>query len=148
MALAVVVYPTLSSDDLAWIQSVRRRHDRLYFDLIRPHITLVFPTEEVGESTLRDHARLYAGCLANELRLDLPFVPHLGIAKAPEPETCKQIVDELNGRRIEIHCRADAIDLIGDDGRRVWTIDRMALRGRRAADRGVVAPPLTATRPT
>lgn len=31
MALAVVNYPTLSEDDFAWIQSVRREHDPLFF---------------------------------------------------------------------------------------------------------------------
>ena len=34
MALAVVNYPILPETDLAWIQSVRRAHDPLYFDVI------------------------------------------------------------------------------------------------------------------
>jgi len=55
MALAVVNYPTLSDDDFAWTQSVRREHDPLYVDVIDPHFTLVFPTDTVSEATLIDH---------------------------------------------------------------------------------------------
>lgn len=57
MALAVVNYPTLSSTDFDWIQSVREEHDRLYYDVVDPHISLVFPTDGVEASTLIEHVR-------------------------------------------------------------------------------------------
>lgn len=140
MALAVVNYPTLSDDDFAWIQSVRRAHDSLYVDIIDPHLPFVFPTDAVSEATLIDHVqgharttapfevvfrcallgdpdfqnhahaflipdegfsdvvrlhdRLYTGPLADELQLDLPFLPHVGIANTPTPEACQVIVDD------------------------------------------------------
>ena len=173
MALVVVNYPTLSDEDLAWIQAIRKAHDPLYFDVIGPHLALVFPTEAVSEETLiahvrrqvasvapfevvfrcailgdpdfEDHAhaflvpdegfsdivklhdRLYVGPLRSELRLDLPFVPHVGIANTPEPEACKAIIDAINAEDFEIRGRVEALDVIGYDGARVWTIETIGL---------------------
>jgi hypothetical protein len=122
MALAIVNYPTLSDDDFEWIQSVRRKHDELYFDVIDPHFPFVFPTDDISESTLIDHARLYTGPQADELRLDLPLLLHVGIANAPIPEACKTIVDDLNAEKFEVRGRVTTV--IGDDGETVWTIER------------------------
>lgn len=175
MALAVVNYPTLSDDDFAWIQSVRREHDPLFFEVIDPHFTLVFPTEAVLEPTLIDHVRqqldsatsfevvfrcailgdpdfldhahaflvpdegfsdvvrlhdgLYSGPLAGELRLDLPFIPHVALANTPTPEACKAIVDRLNSEDFEIRGWVEALDVIGYDGERVWPIVQSTLPG-------------------
>ena len=41
--LAVASYPQISSEDQQWIQTYRKDHD-IYFDLIPPHFSLVFPT--------------------------------------------------------------------------------------------------------
>lgn len=45
MALAVVNYPALEKKDLDWIQEVREGHDALFFEVIAPHIPIVFPTD-------------------------------------------------------------------------------------------------------
>jgi hypothetical protein len=98
--LAVVNYPTHPDDDFAWIQSVRREHDRLY-----------------------------TGPLADELWLDLPFLPHVGIANAPTPGACKAIVDDLNAHRFEIPGRVETVSVVGYDGETVWTIVQVRLSG-------------------
>jgi hypothetical protein len=173
MSLAIVNYPTLSPDDYSWIQSVRAEHDRLYYHVIEPHISLVFPTDMIVESVLLDHARrhaaahpafeavfrcavlgdldfqdhahaflvpdegfskivhlhdkLYTGPLAPELRLDLPFLPHIGIANTPTPKACKSVVDRLNAMQFVIRARIESFHVIGFDGKQVWTIDRFPL---------------------
>lgn len=73
------------------------------------------------------HDRLYTGPLADELRLDLPFLPHVGIANAPTPEACKVIVDDLNAEQFEIRGRVETVSVIGYDGETVWTIERARL---------------------
>lgn len=45
MALVVVAYPTLSESDFQRIQNFRIKFDLLYYNLIHPHFTLVFPTQ-------------------------------------------------------------------------------------------------------
>jgi 2'-5' RNA ligase len=173
MAIAVVNYPTFSQEDYDWIQSVRRRNDPLYFDIVDPHLTLVFPTEGISEGELIDHVRrhaktfsafkvvfrcailgdpsfqehahaflvpdegfsgvvrlhdlLYTGPLRSELRLDIPFVPHVGIANTPTAAACKFIIDELNAQAFEIRARVETLDVIGYDGKRVWNIERLHL---------------------
>lgn len=173
MALAVVNYPTLSNEDYEWIQSVRKRHDRLYYNVVDPHISLVFPIEDIDQSTLVEHVRectrskspfevvfrcailgdpdfeghahafvvpdegfsdgvrlhnrLYTGPLAEFLRLDLPFLPHLGVANTPEPTDCKAIVDQLNDQRFEIRGQVETLDVIEYDGETVHSIREISV---------------------
>jgi hypothetical protein len=173
MALAVLNYPTLSDDDFDWIQSVRRGHDRLYYDVVDPYMSFVFPLDGVEPSTLighvreqaesaspfevvfrcailgdpdfEDHAhaflvpdegfsdsvrlhdRLYTGPLADFLRLDLPFLPHIGIANTPQPEECKEIVDRLNAENVEIRGRVEGLDVVKYEGDSVQTIEHVLL---------------------
>lgn len=83
--------------------------------------------DEGFSDIVRLHDRLYTGPLAEELRLDLPFLPHLGIANAPNPEECKGIVDQLNSENFEIRGRVESLDVIGFDGKRVWTIEQLKM---------------------
>ena len=175
MAFCAVNYPTISSEDYEWIQNIRREHDLLFFDVVEPHFTLVFPTDIIEKSTLiahiakiaaqispfeavlrcatlgdpnfMDHAHaflipdegfsdvvrlhdaLYTGPLQSELRLDLPFVPHIGIASIPHVDECKEIVDCLNAEGFEIRARVERLDVIGYDGKKTWTIEECALDG-------------------
>ncbi len=173
MALAVVNYPTLSEKDLQWIQSVREKYDKLFYELVNPHFTLVFPTENisfeslskhiqnvagkfepfefvircatVGDPDFIDHAHLflipdegfskivklhdafYRGPLEPELQLDLPFVPHIGIASLPKPEACKKLADELNAQNFEIRGKVETLDIIRYDGVTTETVRQIQL---------------------
>ena len=44
MALLVLAYPEMSAADYGRIQAFRQRHDGLYYHVVEPHVTLVFPT--------------------------------------------------------------------------------------------------------
>ena len=173
MALVVVNYPTLAEEDFGWIQTIREVHDRLYYHVVDPHFTLVFPTDGLtsdnllshvqehadsfepfefvlrcvilGDADFEGHAhaflvpdegfsnivklhdRLYTGPLRGEQRLDLPFIPHIGIANAPKLESCKETVDTLNAKGFEIRGRVESVNVIGYDGRKVWDIERVKL---------------------
>lgn len=173
MALAVVNYPALSESDYRWIQSIRKEYDRLFYDVVDPHFTLVFPTENIDPDTLSSHVKsvsegfepfnfivrcatvgdpefmghahvflipdegfsevvklhdaFYRGVLESELRLDLPFVPHIGIASDPSPEACKVLVDRLNRKDFEISGKVETLDIIEYDGESTKTIERIEL---------------------
>lgn len=92
-----------------------------------------FLTPDEGFSEIvRLHDRLYTGPLASELRLDLPFMPHVGIAGVADPHECKRIVDEINEDRFAIRSRVKRLDVIGYDGQKVWTVEKVPLAEPRA----------------
>ena len=172
-ALLVLSYPNISRADFEWIQAIRKKHDELYFNVVDPHFTLVFPVFDVDQETsvahvkeqskhiasfdfvircavlsndlftgythvflapdegyskiVKLHDRLYTGLLKKNLRLDIPFIPHIGIANAVDPNVCKQLVDELNAQNFEIKGKVDALDLIWYENDQVGTIERIAL---------------------
>ncbi|MDR8394439.1 2'-5' RNA ligase family protein [Aliifodinibius sp. S!AR15-10] len=173
MALAVVNYPTLSESDFQWIQDIRKEHDNLFYGVVEPHFTLVFPTENIGLGSFTSHVKnvaskfnsfqfisrcvtvgdpdfwdhahvfmipdegfsevvklhdaFYTGILESELRLDLPFVPHIGVASDPSPEKCKNIVDQVNQQDFEVKGIVEKLDIIEFDGESTKTIEQIVL---------------------
>jgi 2'-5' RNA ligase len=172
-SLLVINYPTISAEDFDWIQQIREQHDPLYWSVVAPHFTVVFPVfnlEEkafihhvaqvakeieafdfvlrcavLGDDAFSDfthvflvpdegyskivklHDRLYTGILANELRLDIPFVPHIGIANSLNAQACKDLVDDLNARAFEIKGRVEKLDIIWYENDEVITINQVSL---------------------
>ena len=168
-SLLVVNYPTISKDDLAWIQNIRQEYDELNFRAIDPHFTLVFPLIDIDRATLISHIqqsikdvqafeftlrcailsndafsdythvflvpdegyskivklhdRLYTAVLVDRLRLDIPFIPHIGIANSLNAQSCKELVDRLNSQQFEISGRIERLDLIWSEGDLVETIE-------------------------
>jgi 2'-5' RNA ligase len=90
--------------------------------------THVFLVPDEGYSRIvKLHDRLYTGVIANELRLDIPFIPHIGIANSLDPYHCKRLVDRLNGQHFEIRGRIDRLDVISSQGDLVETVELIDL---------------------
>jgi len=49
MSYLVLAYPEISSSDYQFIQDYRKINDPKYFNLVEPHITLVFSTSNLSE---------------------------------------------------------------------------------------------------
>lgn len=49
MALLVLAFPKIDEKDFKWIQTHREIFDLLYFHVVDPHFTIVFPTSGVTE---------------------------------------------------------------------------------------------------
>ncbi|MHC5848688.1 2'-5' RNA ligase family protein [Nostoc sp.] len=65
--------------------------------------------------------------LTKELRQDIPFIPHIGIANSRNPQECKRVVDELNAQSFEITGRVEKLDVIWYENNRVGTIEKITL---------------------
>jgi 2'-5' RNA ligase len=76
---------------------------------------------------LKLHDAFYRSLLEPELRLDLPFVPHIGIASLPKSEACKKLADELNAQNFEIHGKVETVDIIRYDGVLTETVRQIGL---------------------
>lgn len=64
------------------------------------HVFLV--PDEGFSRFIRVHDQLYSGRLKENLRLDIDFIPHLGIAKSLDKYLCKETVDHWNSESFEI----------------------------------------------
>ena len=53
MAFLVVAYPEISKTDFEEIQNFRSQHDALYYHLVQPHFTIVFPIDNIPENVFR-----------------------------------------------------------------------------------------------
>jgi hypothetical protein len=177
MALLVLAYPRITQRDYKWIQAVRAESDEMYYEVVDPHFTIVFPVEGVDDDRFIEHVQrraagfssfdfvlrcavlandafkecthvflvpdeghsdivklhdvLYTGPLAAELRLDIPFVPHVGIGNSADPQACKRLADELNRQDFEIAGTVDRLDVVRYETDTVETLVRVVLDGAR-----------------
>ncbi|MBN2348797.1 MAG: 2'-5' RNA ligase family protein [Bacteroidales bacterium] len=64
------------------------------------HVNLI---PDLGFSSfIKLHNKLYKGNLAEYLRLNVCFIPHIGIGNTKDPLECKEQVDKLNEKDIRI----------------------------------------------
>jgi len=97
-------------------------------DLVSEY-TYVFLIPDDGFSDIvRLHDRLYTGLLASQLRLDIPFLPHIGIGNAINPQACKSLADDLNRSKFSITGTIDTLDILSFDGKEIKTIERSQLK--------------------
>jgi 2'-5' RNA ligase superfamily len=90
--------------------------------------THVFLVPDEGYSKIvKLHDRLYTAVLADQLRLDLSFIPHIGIANSLNARICKELVDRLNSQQLEISGRIEQLDIIWSEGDLVETIESIQL---------------------
>jgi 2'-5' RNA ligase len=69
MGLLVISYPEIARKDWEWIQSFRQKHDSNY-ELVSPHISLVFEVSDIEPDEFISHAQLICGnCPAIDFRL-------------------------------------------------------------------------------
>jgi len=88
----------------------------------------VFLVPDEGFSRIaRLHDKLYVGILASQLRLDLPYVPHIGIATNTDRSACKLLADRLNRTGFEIDGLFQALTICEYNGAKVTDLQRIPL---------------------
>ncbi len=158
MALGVLAYPEWDPKDFTRIQTFRKDHDPLYFEVVKPHFAFVFPIEGIGQEAflaevqkqsldfgpidfeircatinkdailpyyhlllvpekgyskvVRLHDRLYNGLFRPYLRLDIDFIPHVGIANSTDAEYVKRWVDSWNRDEFCFRGRMESLTII------------------------------------
>jgi len=89
------------------------------------HVFLI-PEEGAG-SFVRLHDRLYAGKLLPQRRLDIDYIPHVGVGNSRDRAECLRLVEQWNERPFEIRGSVSALDIVTYENNSVTTIDRVAL---------------------
>lgn len=78
----------------------------------------VFLVPDKGNSDISLlHDQIYKGKLNKFHRLDIPFIPHIGIATIPDAQKVKELCDELNSSSISISGSIDSITICEYDGK-------------------------------
>lgn len=57
MAYLALAYPDIGQSDYDWIQRIRKKHDKRYFDVVEPHFTLVFSSDKLSLEDLTQHVK-------------------------------------------------------------------------------------------
>ncbi len=77
----------------------------------------VFLVPDEGYSDLsRLHDHLYRGVLAEHLRLDAPFIPHITIGACSDRGLAKCLCDDLNDRGMEVGGLVNTLTVAAVDG--------------------------------
>jgi hypothetical protein len=88
----------------------------------------VFLVPDEGYSEIvKLHDRLYVGPLSHHLRLDLPFIPHIGVKTSKDRFACKQLADDLNSRGFALPGSLNTLTLCSFDGHRISNIEAFPL---------------------
>lgn len=165
MSFVVIAYPKISPEDFEWIQNIRRDNDPMMYDVVKPHVTFIFPTSKLGANKLEMHVKnnlgktksfsvrfdstkvveddsktythtflipstgfdeitvlhdiLYVGEMASELRLDIPYIPHMGIGTSPNVDKMNQLATDLRGQDRAIEGVIDELVVCEYDGKKV-----------------------------
>lgn len=174
MSMVVLAYPKFSDSDFKWVQSHRETYDKLYYNIVKPHFAIVFPTFNLSENIFIDeilnkcvdevtikfilrsavinkdsfidtyhellvpdeghssiiklHDKLYSEKLFPELRLDIDFIPHIGIGNSKDPINCKHNVDRINKSNIEISGIIEILDIARYENNKIETLEKIKLK--------------------
>lgn len=76
------------------------------------------------------HDRLYRGVLEQQLRLDIPYVPHITVATLSERHAAKRLCDELNEQGLQIAGSVEAITVAALQGGKIVDLAAFPLAPR------------------
>lgn len=84
--------------------------------------------DEGFSNVVKLHDRLYSGSLADHLRHDIDFIPHISIGDSENVSDSRQRVDELNYQSLEVKARISTVDIIEFKDGAVTTIRKVQLK--------------------
>jgi len=73
--------------------------------------TLLVPDDGFS-NIVKLHDKLYEGILLEERRLDIDYIPHIGIGTSKDIYDCKRMANELNDLQLEICGSIDKLTIV------------------------------------
>ncbi len=134
-----IVFPVFNTDINTFIphvSSVAKKFNEFYFvlrcaqivkDFFSDYTDVFLIPEEGYRIFVKLHDALYTGPLEKDLRLDIPFIPHIGIANNLDPLKCKSLADELNAKNLEIVGAISKLDIVSFENNMVTPITKIKL---------------------
>ena len=174
MSYVVIAYPDISQKDFNWIQEIRQKNDPVMYEVVKPHVTFVFPTNKLDENSLVEHIRtkitgvkpidvkfvsskvveddsktyfhtflipsegfneitklhdiLYTGILKSELRLDIPFIPHLGIGTNKDKQPMEALSKDIDSINLSIKGTLSYLTIAKYENNKVYDLIKVQLK--------------------
>jgi len=88
--------------------------------------TFLIPSEGFDQIN-KLHELLYEGDMSSELRLDIPFIPHIGIGTSDNEQDMITLTDQINEKAISIKGFLDTLTLIQFDGNKIQDLNTIIL---------------------
>jgi 2'-5' RNA ligase len=134
-----IVFPVINKTEYEFIQTVENCAsgiNKIEFEIKKAALHadpltgkfLQFLVPEKGYSEIVNiHDKIYAGELKNNLRTDLPFIPHITIGNHDERSSCSLAVEQINSLNLKISGAIDALTIIDFDKDRITPIKTILL---------------------
>ena len=103
------------------------RYALVYDDDSNDDYYLFLVPDEGFSQISRMHDQLYSGFMRPHLRLDIPYVPHIGVATGKDPNQLYELASEWNKHKREISGVIDRLSLCSYDGRKVVDLEEFGL---------------------
>lgn len=123
---------------IAHVQTIAAVHTPIPFvihrvqavaDSISPNHYLFLVPDDGFDAVHQLHDQLYSGELAHELRLDIPFIPHITLGHTPDVAYCNAAADAINKQPFELAGVIDVLDVVELEGDTARTIAQIKLGG-------------------
>ncbi len=130
------VEDVLQKDFVNHIEKTSKKFKEFYFvlrcaqivkDSFSDYTDLFLVPEEGYRIFVKLHDAFYTGILEKQLRLDIPFIPHVEIANNKDPLRCKILADEINSKNLEIFGAINKLDVVSFSNDGVETIKEIIL---------------------
>jgi 2'-5' RNA ligase len=96
-------------------------------DAFRDYYHVFLVPEEGYSRIVRLHDKLYSDFLQPELRLDIDFIPHIGIANSKDAVSCKRLADKWNEVDFAIAGTISELTLVKYENNQATKLDAVAL---------------------
>jgi len=74
------------------------------------------------------HDKLYSGLLKDELRLDIDYIPHIGVGNSTDKFDCKRMVDEWNAEEFAISGTISSLSIVSLEDLMINTLHTIPLK--------------------
>lgn len=88
--------------------------------------TLLVPDEGFSH-IVKLHDKLYDGMLINERRLDIDYIPHIGIGTSKDIQQCKIMADRLNESQLEIKGTVNELTVVSFEDNQIENLRSIPL---------------------
>lgn len=134
-----IVFPVVDIEQDSLISHIEKKSKKIgtfYFaircaqivkDSFSDYTDVFLIPEEGYRIFVKLHDALYTGPLEKDLRLDIPFIPHIGIANSLDARKCKKITDEINAQNPEIIGAVDKLSVVQYENDSVRTLKEIIL---------------------